>query len=60
MRRFVSRAGEKLDHALSAFGIDVLGRFIRNQLQKLIKVSFGVQATGDIEQRGVLVQDGMR
>ena len=23
MRRFVSRAGEKLDHALSAFGIDV-------------------------------------
>ena len=26
MRRFVSRAGEKLDYALSVFGIDVTGR----------------------------------
>lgn len=25
-RRFVSRAGEKLDHALEAFGVDVAGR----------------------------------
>lgn len=37
MRRFVSRAGQKLDHALSAFGIDVRG---------LVCADFGANAGG--------------
>ena len=43
-----------------ALGIEQLGRFDRNHVEQLFEVLFGIDAPGNVEQRRILLNDGVR